>query len=69
MIQLWQKVIILIIFIKMINNIIKFKRDAWKVKNSWGASWGESGYIYIKDNHTVSPGICGVNKEVSRPIL
>jgi len=45
------------------------ERDAWKVKNSWGTSWGESGYIYIKDNHKVSPGICGVNMEISRPIL
>lgn len=46
------------------------ERDAWKVKNSWGPDWGESGYIYLKDNHKAgTPGVCGVNEEISRPIL
>jgi C1A family cysteine protease len=35
----------------------------WKVKNSWGASWGDSGYIYIcrNCNKNGSRGECGIN--------
>eukprot|EP00358_Blepharisma_japonicum_P002233 CAMPEP_0202945364 /NCGR_PEP_ID=MMETSP1395-20130829/6374_1 /ASSEMBLY_ACC=CAM_ASM_000871 /TAXON_ID=5961 /ORGANISM="Blepharisma japonicum, Strain Stock R1072" /LENGTH=353 /DNA_ID=CAMNT_0049645301 /DNA_START=30 /DNA_END=1091 /DNA_ORIENTATION=+ len=37
----------------------------WIVKNSWGASWGEEGYIRIG----ISPGkgICGINMNPSFP--
>jgi C1A family cysteine protease len=35
----------------------------WKVKNSWGASWGDQGYIYIcKDcGKNGNEGECGIN--------
>jgi C1A family cysteine protease len=34
----------------------------WLVKNSYGASWGDSGYIKIKrDTQNGSPGVCGIN--------
>jgi C1A family cysteine protease len=36
----------------------------WKVKNSWGTSWGDKGYIYIcKDCSTSNgnKGECGIN--------
>jgi len=41
----------------------------WKVKNSWGASWGVNGYILMV-RHTGSgqPGQCGIAMEPSYPI-
>lgn len=40
--------------------------DYWKVKNSWGPSWGESGYIRIEKS---SSDLCGVLDAPSYPNL
>lgn len=44
----------------------------WKVKNSWGGSWGEQGYIRIQRNKRWPPqfgGSCGIASKASYPVL
>jgi len=45
-------------------------QEYWKVKNSWGTSWGEEGYVLIcKDcNKNGSKGECGIYTGPSYPV-
>ncbi|KAE9454685.1 hypothetical protein C3L33_13427, partial [Rhododendron williamsianum] len=40
----------------------------WIVKNSWGAEWGEQGYIRMQRMVDSPEGLCGIAKEASYPI-
>ena len=45
-------------------------KDYYKVKNSWGADWGEKGYIRLGRGAKFNPnGQCGVQMAASYPVV
>jgi len=46
-------------------------QEYWKVKNSWGADWGENGYVLIcKDcDKNGNEGECGIYEDPSYPVI
>jgi len=46
--------------------VVGYTEDAWIVKNSWGPSWGDGGYIYLSRANT-QEGQCGLLLQPSFP--
>ena len=43
--------------------LVGMSANYWKLKNQWGTSWGENGYIRIKAGNT-----CGICSSFTFPI-
>ena len=43
-------------------------QEYYNVRNSWGASWGENGYVKIA-SVSVGKGICGIQQVSLSPVI
>merc|ERR1712195_398922 len=44
-------------------------KNYWKVKNSWGSTWGNNGYIQLAKGISKSSGQCGIAMQPSYPVM
>lgn len=48
--------------------VVGYTENAWDVRNSWSASWGDGGYIKMSRS-VEHPNICGINVWAQAPAL
>jgi C1A family cysteine protease len=46
--------------------LVGYHRDYWIVKNSWGGSWGEDGYVYMNRSRL---NLCGIASHAVVPVI
>jgi len=49
--------------------VVGFSQDYFIVKNSWGSTWGNQGYIYLKRGMPSPAGQCGILSAACYPIV
>jgi C1A family cysteine protease len=48
---------------------VGYSADYWIVKNSWGTSWGEQGYVRLQRDASSKSGTCGILLDASYPVV
>ena len=46
---------------------VGYTADYWIVKNSWGTTWGDQGFIYLSRSAGGASGLCGILMSASYP--